>query len=105
MCLQVYMVQYMVHHAMVHRPMFEPGEMLCMGRAGPGYLAPGPAPAQFWVEGHLVDTGTGTTLHCTGTLAHWIQGTVTSHPAASSSRDSVREAAVTRDRYSCRGAE
>ena len=67
------------------------------GWAGPGYLAPGPAPAQFWVEGHLVDTGTGTTLHCTGTLAHWIQGTVTSHPAASSSRDSVREAAVTRD--------
>ena len=67
------------------------------GWAGPGYLAPGPAPAQFWVEGHLVDTGTPLAR------AHWIQGhtgyrgTVTSHPAASSSRDSVREAAVTRD--------
>ena len=41
--------------------------------------------------GHWHYTGTGTTL------AHWIQGTVTSHPAASSSRDSVIEAAVTRD--------
>ena len=71
MCLQVYSTWYtMVHHAMVHRPMFEPGEMLCMGWAGPGYLAPGPAPAQFWVEGHLVDTGTLARAHwhTTGTL-------------------------------------
>ena len=62
------MVQHaMVQHAMVHRPMFEPGEMLCMGRAGLGYLALGPAPAQFWVEGHLVDTGhTLAPLHTTG---------------------------------------
>ena len=62
------MVQHaMVQRAMVHRPMFEPGEMLCMGRAGLGYLALGPAPAQFWVEGHLVDTGrTLAPLHTTG---------------------------------------
>ena len=66
--VQQAMVQHaMVQRAMVHRPMFEPGEMLCMGRAGLGYLALGPAPAQFWVEGHLVDTGTTLApLHTTG---------------------------------------
>ena len=88
------MVQHaMVQHAMVHRPMFEPGgEMLCMGRAGPGYLALGPAPAQFWVEGHLVDTG-----HTLAPL-HWIPGHSDLTPSSdSSSRGSVREAAVTRD--------
>ena len=76
--------------------MFEPGgEMLCMGRTGLGYLALGPAPAQFWVEGHLVDTGrTLAPLHRLHTA---YRGTVTSHLAVSSSRDSVREAAVTRD--------
>ena len=86
------MVQHaMVQHAMVHRPMFEPGgEMLCMGRTGPGYLALGPAPAQFWVEGHLVDTG--------HTLAHYtLPGHSDLTPSSYSSRDSVREAAVTRD--------
>ena len=82
------MVQHaMVQHAMVHRPMFEPGEMLCMGRAGLGYLAPRPAPAQFWVEGHLVDTG--------HTLAHYtLPGHSDLTPSSySSSRD--REAVVT----------
>ena len=72
--------------------MFEPGgEMLCMGRAGLGYLALGPAPAQFWVEGHLVDTGR--------TLAHYtLPGHSDLTPSSySSSRGSVREAAVTRD--------
>ena len=62
MCLQVYSgTWYMVHHAMVHRPMFEPGEMLCMGRAGLGRAT--------WHQGQLqLSFGWRVTWW---TLAHW----------------------------------
>ena len=56
-----------------------------MGWAGLGYLALGPAPAQFWVEGHLVDTG-----H-TGTLHTAYRGTVTSHLAVIAAAVTVLE--------------